>query len=64
MTPLTDAVRLVDGDEANTHLTQEAPEPAAALSDEPLRRHVKQAAAVLAQAGQDVFALGSAFACC
>ncbi len=55
--PLADAVRLVDGDEPHADLLQQAAERLAAVADQPLGRHVQQAAASLAQAGQDGVAL-------
>ena len=52
VSPLADAVRLVDGDELHVALREQRQEPVAALADQPLRRHVEQPVAPLAQAGR------------
>jgi hypothetical protein len=50
--PLADAVRFVDRHERHGAAAQQLQKPIAALSDEPLRRHVQQPQAPVSQLGQ------------
>ena len=51
--PLADAVRLVDRDEADAARRQKGEEGVASVADKPLRRHVQERVAALAQACDD-----------
>ena len=60
VTPLTDAVRLVDGDIADAELLEQTPESLAAVADETLGRDVQQPAAVFSKARKNAVALVAA----
>ena len=62
--PLADAVRLVDRDEAHVRLLQQPPQRLAAFADQPLGRHVQQAAAVRRARSRAPRRARAAAACC
>ena len=55
--PLADAVRLVDGDELDAAVAEQAAQPIAALADKPLRRDIEQAARIGTDRGDHLVAL-------
>ena len=59
VSPLTDAVGLVDRDEAHAPLLERTPEALTALADQAFRGDVEQTAAIFAQAGDHAVAFVS-----